>query len=220
MPITELHCTLLSDGSSDRALIPIFRWLLHCHLPHCPVQLRWADLGRLPTRPKGMRAKIQAALNLYSCDLLFVHRDAENASLDSRRTEINKALDEAGTAGATPAGIAVVPVRMTEAWLLIDGCAIREAASNPKGSTQLNLPKLRDIEGIADPKSLLHNLILEATELSARRKKRFDVHSAVHRIAEYIEDFSVLRGLPAFSALEQQLVETVEQQAWNENSAS
>ncbi len=28
----ELQCTLLSDGSSDKALIPILTWLLEQHL--------------------------------------------------------------------------------------------------------------------------------------------------------------------------------------------
>jgi hypothetical protein len=163
--------------------------------------------------------KIDTALDLYPCDLLFVHRDAENAPLDSRQAEIYTALDEARSTRTLPPGIAIVPIRMTEAWLLIDACAIREAAGNPNGSIPLSLPNLRDVEGIADPKSVLHNLILEATELPTRRKKNFSAHNAALRITEYIEDFSTLRRLAAFSALEQQLVETIGQQRWGEASA-
>ncbi|MBN2128116.1 MAG: hypothetical protein JW741_01415 [Sedimentisphaerales bacterium] len=217
--MNDLHYTLLSDGPSDRALMPILTWLLCEHLPARAVQPDWPDLRRLPDPPKKVSARIQAALELSPCDLLFVHRDAEIASIDDRRTEIRNALTEARSGVTMPLGIAVIPVRMTEAWLLIDARAIREAAGNPNGTIQLDLPSLRDIESIADPKSLLHNLILEATELSARRKRRFDVHSAVQRIPEYIEDFGVLRRLSAFSALEEELVETIKQQAWDETSA-
>ncbi len=170
-------------------------------------------------RPKGMPEKIRTALHLYPCDLLFIHRDAENASPDKRRAEIGEALGQAGTTGTIPPAIVVVPVRMMEAWLLIDDGAIRKAANNPNGSVELNLPKLSDIERIPDPKDRLHSLILQATELSARRKRRFDVHSAVQRIPEYVGDFSTLRHLSAFSALEKELMEIIRQQAWDETSA-
>ena len=199
--------------------MPILTWLLYEHLPTKAVQARWADLRRLPNPPRRMPERIRVALGLYPCDLLFVHRDAENTSLDKRQTEIYEAFQEACSAEIVPAGIAVVPIRMTEAWLLADVSAIREAAGNPNGLTELDLPTLRDVENTPNPKSVLHNLILEATELPARRKKKFNVQSAVQRIPEYMEDFSVLRRLSAFSALEEELVETIKQQAWDETSA-
>ncbi len=211
MPLAELHCTLLSDGSSDRALVPILRWLLHCHLPDCPVQLQWGDLRLLPQPPKQLPQRIAKAIQLYPCELLFVHRDAEGISADDRRAEIDDALKQGGT---TLAGIAVVPVRMMETWLLIDGPAIRKAANNPNGQGHLNLPTTGNVESIPDPKNMLHNLIREATELSARRKRGFDVHSAVHRIPEYMEDFSRLRRLSAFAHLEEQIIATIHEQGW------
>jgi hypothetical protein len=44
---------------------------------------------------------------------------------------------------------------MTEAWLLIDEKAIREAAGNPKGRQPLNLPKPSKTEELSDPKETL-----------------------------------------------------------------
>ncbi len=214
MPSTELNCTLLSDGSSDKALIPILRWLLCRYLPNRPVQLRWADLRQLPHPPREPHERIAKSEQLYPCDLLFVHRDAESISIDDRRTEIHQALNRAG---AMAPGIAVIPVRMMEAWLLIDEVAIRKAAGNPNGSMQLNLPRLRDIESITNPKNTLHDLILEATGFLGRRRKKFerlDLHSAVQRIPEYTEDFSPLCQLSAFQMLEQQVSGTISGQAW------
>jgi hypothetical protein len=43
----ELHYTLISDGSSDRALIPILNWLLKIHLNDWAIQPQWADLRGL-----------------------------------------------------------------------------------------------------------------------------------------------------------------------------
>lgn len=194
--------------------MPILTWLLYEHLPARAVQAEWAELRRLPIPPKTLSARICTALDLYPCDLLFVHRDAESAQMDDRQIEIEEALNEARRTTTVPAGIAVIPIRMTEAWLLIDICAIREAAGNPNGSVPSCLPNLADIEDIADPKSELHRLILDATGLPPRRRKKFNVHSAVQRIPEYMEDFSSLRRLSAFDALEQQIRTTVAQQRW------
>jgi hypothetical protein len=126
-------------------------------------------------------------------------------SLNDRLTEIREAIDKACVGKHLLPSIGVVPVRMTEAWLLFDIEAIREAAGNPSGKVRLDLPSLQRIEDLPDPKTRLHTLILEATELGAHRKSRFDVNAAVQRIPIYIEDFSPLRVLPAFSDLEERV---------------
>ncbi len=211
MPTADLTCTLLSDGSSDRALMPILRWSLHCHLPLRPVQLKWADMRQLPRPPRELHEKIATSLQLYPCDLLFIHRDTESSSMDERYSEIDHALHRAAP---TPPAVTVIPVRMMEAWLLIQESAIRRAANNPNGRTALAMPRLREIENIGDPKSVLHELIRKATGLGTHRRDRFDVHHAVHRVADYIEDFSPLRQLSAFRILEEQITTTIADRGW------
>jgi hypothetical protein len=44
----EISYTLLCDGSSDKALLPILTWLLRTHQVKCAIQANWADLRRLP----------------------------------------------------------------------------------------------------------------------------------------------------------------------------
>jgi len=148
--------------------------------------------------------------------LLFVHRDAENTSLEERLSEINQAVLNASIDSQIPAVICVVPIRMTEAWLLFDINAIRQAAGNPNGTVPLNLPTLSEIESIPNPKRVLRDILRTATELSARRRRRFDTNIAVQRIPECIEDFSSLRSLSAFIALEEDLRITIESQCWDE----
>ncbi len=217
--MNEIQYTLLSDGPTDKALMPILTWLLHQHLPHRAVQREWADLRRLPHGTKTLHEKIRTAVDVFPCHLLFVHRDAEKESLWQRKGEIDDAIGIARQASDVPPTIAVIPIRMTEAWLLFDAQAIRNAAGNPNGSIKLDLPQLKELESIPDPKGILQRLVLRATELGTQRRARFKVNSAVQRIAEYIEDFSPLRCLSAFSALEQQLVETISQQGWNKASS-
>jgi hypothetical protein len=95
---------------------------------------------------------------------------------------------------------------MQEAWFLFHEAerAIRGAAANPSGTMPLDFP--RDPETLPDPKEYLHNLLWSAAELPARRRRRFDVRSKVHRLAELIRDYAPLRQLSAFRSMEQDLV--------------
>lgn len=212
----ELRYTLLSDGPSDKALIPILTWLLRQHFPSLPIQSRWSDLRRLPRPPRELHDRIRSSIKLYPCDLLFVHRDAETTSLEERLSEINQAILNASIDSQIPAVICVVPIRMTEAWLIFDINAIRQAAGNPNGTVPLNLPTLSEIESIPNPKRVLRDILRTATELGTRRRRRFDTNIAVQRIPECIEDFSSLRSLSAFIALEEELKRTIEYQCWDD----
>jgi len=205
----ELRFTLLSDGPGDKALMPILTWLLRHHLPTLPVQATWADLRRLPRAPRHLDERIQTAIDLYPCDILFAHRDAEGDLSDNRVSEIRTAVTQARLKKTIPPVVRIVPIRMTETWLLFDENAIRCAAGNPNGGVSLTLPKIRDLESVPDPKRCLNELLLTATELGTHRRSRFDVSAAVQRVADYIGDFSPLRQLSAFCTLEQELVQTL-----------
>ncbi len=212
----ELRYTLLSDGPSDKALMPILTWLLRQHVPNLPIQSRWSELRRLPTPPRELHEKIQLSIDLYPCDLLFVHRDAETTSLEERLGEINQAISNAIVDRQMPAVVCVVPIRMMEAWLLFDINAIRQAAGNPNGTVSLSLPTLSGIESLPDPKRVLRDILLTATGLGTHRRRRFDTNIAVQRIPECIEDFSSLRILSAFIALEEYIKRTIDSQCWDD----
>lgn len=205
----ELRFTLLSDGSSDRALLPLLRMLLQEHCEEVALQSEWADLRRLREPPRGLGERVQEALRLYPCELLFVHRDAENQAPDDRRREIQAALAQVETNGSPPV-VCVIPVRMQEAWLLVSESAIRRAAGNPNGSEPLDLPELSQLESEPDPKAVLHGALKQASGLRGVRRKRFAVHARVHRVADHIESLSSLRKLSAFQRLEEDLSEVLE----------
>jgi hypothetical protein len=196
-----MRFTLLADGSSDLTLLHILDWLLQQRTT-VPFEPQWADLARLPSPPKPLPARIAAALDLYPCDLLFVHRDAEKEPHARRSAEIREALS--GFANHPPA-VCVVPVRMQEAWLLFDEAALRKAAGRPNGKTPLALPSMKQIEQEPDPKRKLHELLREASGLSGRHHKRFRAEIQVHRLAELIDDFTPLFELLAFQALDEEL---------------
>src|SRR5438067_10442591 len=138
----ELSYTLLGEGPSDRALIPILDWLFGQHLPDCAIQSAWADLGRLPQPPRLLAERISESLELYPCQVLFVHRDADREGHAARVEEVRRA---AAMHLPHPV-VAVVPVRMLEAWLLCDELALRRAAGNPNGRQPLELPPANQLE--------------------------------------------------------------------------
>jgi hypothetical protein len=141
---------------------------------------------------------VEAALDLYPCDLLVVHRDAEREPAENRLREIAEA-----TRDLNIPVVCAVPVRMTEAWLVFDEAAIRRTAGCPNGTMPLGLPRLKNAESIPDPKEVLHDALKVASSLSGRRLK--ELRPDVRRLADLIDDFAPLRGVPSFRAFEESL---------------
>jgi hypothetical protein len=105
---------------------------------------------------------------------------------------------------------------MLEAWFLTDLEAIGEAAGNPGGSQQLELPDVRSIEAITDPKSFLYEMLRDASGLSGRRRRKLQVNHAVHRIGQMKSEFNALRALAAFRQMEEDLRQIIRGCGWDD----
>lgn len=192
--------SLLADGSSDRALLPILSWLLRELAPSAT----WAEPDfAIRNAREPVVAEVARTTSLYRPDILFVHRDAEAVAPDKRRTEIPKAAEV----------VPVVPVRMTEAWLLFDEEAIRRAVGRPNRRHDLGLPAISRVEHVADPKLRLREALLTASEARGRQRSRLQTNlsACTHRVADLITDFSPLRRLSAFQRVESDCREALEQ---------
>ena len=208
----QLRYTLLAEGGSDRTLIPILNWLLREHLPRVAIIDQWADFWQVAPPRRDLCREIDLASDLYPCELLFVHRDADRSPRADRVAEIEDARGRS-TCPDLP-GICVVPVRMTEAWLLFDESAIRRAAGNPNGQVALQLPA--SVESIPNPKRVLHEQLVRASQLTGRRRKRSRPHEAAFHVSRGIRDFSPLRGLTAFAAMEADVRHLIQDMGWAE----
>jgi hypothetical protein len=203
----NIRFTLVAEGSTDKALVPILRWAVRCDPRIREITPQFAEPGNL-SPPRGELAKrIGKALDLYPADLLFVHRDSDGLPPETRRDEIRRAVESSVRTQTT---VPVVPVRMTEAWLLIDEAAIRSAAGNPRGTTILDLPRLRAIEDKADPKNVLYTALRQACELKGRRLARFSPQDAAGFVAERISDFRPLQCLSAFREFQAELKQALD----------
>ncbi len=71
----------------------------------------------------------------------------------------------------------------------------------------LELPSLKSIESLPDPKGVLNELLREASGLHGRRRTNVPVSHYAQRVAEYIEDFTPLQQLKAFQYLQVQITD-------------
>ena len=176
-----LRFLLVCEGSSDSALMG--------HISRLLIQNGQSDpQGVSRTGSKPLADKIREGLrHSGACDLLFIHRDADadnetqSAGPHKRAKEIEDAVRDSGYSGTW---VGIVPVRMTEAWLLVDESAIRAVAGRPHSNVPLDLPSPIQVEGEADPKAILEQTLITASETSGRKRKIFsrDISSLKHRL--------------------------------------
>lgn len=119
----------LADGPSD---LPLARHLERlCADRGVRVTITPVDPRLLPNGDKSVAGRLRFLVGEGSRPhLAFVHRDSENQQPTARWTEIH---DGARSGGLTCPVVPVIPVRMTEAWLLLDEAAIRQVAGVPGG---------------------------------------------------------------------------------------
>lgn len=191
----------LADGSSD---LPIAGLLRHvCSRHGVLVEVVPVPNDRLPlATSRTVHARVQAALGLDpDFSLVFVHRDAEGEHPDKRKDEVAAGVLKGGFSG--PA-VAVVPVRMTEAWLLLDEAAIREVAGRPSGNETLSLPRPDKVEELPDPKATLREALCVASGTRGRRREMFLRRFPELRrvLLDRLDPDGPVTGLPAWRRLE------------------
>ncbi len=180
----QLTWSVVADGGTDRLLVPIIQWAIHRLDP---------DVEILEPEFRKRHGSVAHFLGAYELGVMvvFVHRDSENLSLQERLREFE--------AVTRPDVVPVVPVQMSEAWILFDGSAVARAAGSP--SSRVPVPAVAEIEGISNPKERLDELLFRAAGSPAGRRGRNFKRSIVDRrvsVAEYISDYAPLLHLPAF----------------------
>lgn len=185
---------LIGEGNDDEVLLNPLRWIvLRC--TDAEVAWRWVDASALGlTRATKLSERVQRTLEHVRPQLLFVHRDADNAGWEARVEEIQRAV------GATTF-VPVVPVRATEAWFLLFEPELRQAVGRRSSRAPLNLPPPSRIETLSDPKRCLEEALRDAASARVLPSDR-DRSRALRRISDLVEDWSPLRQLPAFQRLE------------------
>lgn len=126
----------------------------------------------LHEEPREQRILAAAKLAQDSWRILFVHADGANDPARARHEQVEPCLSLLGAFFKDDGvGVAVVPIRETEAWGIADGDAVRSAFGTELSDVQLGLPARRAVEAVADPKAVLLGAF-HATNPSGRRRKQ------------------------------------------------
>lgn len=169
---------LLADGPSDA---PLGRHVARIAQRHgLELDVVAPDLRRLDPAPgRDVAGRLQAIFAFDDdFDLVIVHRDAEGQEPELRRKEVLRGVSDIREGLLA---LPVVPIRMTEAWLLVDEGAIRRVAGRPSGTEPLDLPHPRDVEDIPDPKQVLQRALEAASGATGRRLRKFKRDFPAHR---------------------------------------
>lgn len=199
-----INAVLICDGTSDFCIIDILEWIADENFPH--LGFRFLVAREVVPAKDSLSIRLKKTETLYSPDLIICHRDAEHMPLKQRTEEILKAKVDGKV---TPAVIPAVPVRMVESWLLFDEYAIRSAANNKNGQMKIEIPPLRKLEQLPDPKEILFTALKTASGLPPNRLRRFEEHKARARISGHLDSFAPLRNLEAFKEFENSFIEEV-----------
>ncbi|MGI9002133.1 MAG: hypothetical protein ACR2GH_10740 [Pseudonocardia sp.] len=190
----------VAEGTSDLPLADIVETLfldrgvsLHLSRP---------DFSLLPKVSKDVGSRLLAGRELLHgrVDVVVVHRDADGAGQRARFDEISDAVAATEISSHL---VPIIPVRMTEAWLLLDEQAIRTVAGNPRGRTTLSLPRHHEVEGVYDPKAVLRQAVLEAASVTGRRRDRLDRRFSENRrqLLERLDPHGPVSRLPSWCSL-------------------
>jgi Domain of unknown function (DUF4276) len=190
------HSVLVADGSSDRMLIPILQKLLS----ELGQDLAFSDIIYSPVRADSLAKRVSLTVDKYPCDIVFVHRDAEGQPPDIRYDEIENVRSSLAEHNL----VAVVPIRMTEAWLLVDADAIHAAVGNRGATVNLDLPSVKKIES-CDAKAILDQALSKSVNLNSRRRRKFRPEEYRTRVAELLNSIEPLRKLSSFARFEADL---------------
>jgi len=203
---------LVSEGSSDCSLQePLEELCLKCGATE--VAGAAPDFRYFPQEiGYSLKDKLRFVNKQFTCfDLIFVHRDADKSGRSKRYSEIKREVKR--YVAWTP-WVPVIPVRMTESWLLLDENAIRSAVGNPNGSTKLDLPtSAREAENLKTPKTALESALITASELGTRRKKKVRKNIPYYKalLISRLDPHGAVTAFPSWQALEEDLASALHQ---------
>ena len=204
-----LGLALYAEGPTDYYfLCPLLRRLCEAISANdSPHPVEFSDVLALddPVRLKGdsreerIVGAAKAARGAWR--ILFVHADGAGSPPAKRAQQVQPALDrlrrELSDEGI---GVAVVPVRETEAWAIHDGDVLRRVFGTTLDDAALGLPSnAAGAESVLDPKANL-SAAFKATRPSGPRRKQ-GTTPMLNALGEQVS-LERLRMLSAFRALE------------------
>ena len=116
----------------------------------------------------------QKAKQEYGDTIICVHSDADRSSIDNtlntKFVPAQRCLLEQEKDSCSRILVNLIPVHMTEAWILADKQLLKRQIGTTLSDTELNLNK--DPESISNPKQAIENAIRIARQNIVKRRRR------------------------------------------------
>ncbi len=144
----------------------------------------------------------QVAAKAYGYNILIIHADADY-EIDEKafKERINPGFESVKldkTEEFCKDLVAIVPVQMTEAWMLADKETLKEELGTQKNNRELGLNfPLKQLEKIADPKSKIQEIMRIAFKDLPTRKRRMQISSLYSPLGQQVS-LEILEQLPSY----------------------
>ncbi|OQA43490.1 MAG: hypothetical protein BWY52_01868 [Chloroflexi bacterium ADurb.Bin325] len=210
--MTVLVLALYAEGHTDESFLPVViqrtaEEILARHGRTVvdvlePINLNHGIDRQFETREERM---IEAARRASGYHALIVHADADYPTqvraLNERYLPGEERVRELREIGESLCGnlIPIIPIQMTEAWMLADPIALCNVIGVQALPQALGIPvHPHQVESDTNPKRTLHEVLERALTQRPRRRRRVNLSSIYEPLARQI-DLARLAGVPAYA---------------------
>lgn len=172
------------------------------------------DDSTLKQRPTQSERILEAARTTNGYHMLIIHADADAPTAERALRErvqpgveqVQQAFEaqEAVCANIVP----IIPVRMTEAWMLADPQALQAVIDTNTDIADFQLPeRVHQVESLTHPKQTLQQVV-HRVMAGRRRRRKFEMATVYEPLARHIR-LERLQGIPAYQQFVQHLQYTL-----------
>ena len=152
----------------------------------------------------------QQGLEKFSITLLFVHTDADASTdtniFNSKIIPAQSLLDSEQDNIVCKKMVAIVPIQMTESWMIADKTLLKEEIGIDKSDADLGIHK--NPEEIWNPKSVIEDIIRQSKAEQTKRKRRKGLNiSELYQIIGRKIELTEVEKLSSYLKFKKSLIE-------------
>jgi len=155
---------------------------------------------------------LEAARRSAGYHALIIHADADHPTPERAMEErIRPGFEQVRNAQERVCDklVPIIPVRMTEAWMLVDSEALRMVIGVSADTQMLALPtRPRQVESDLDPKQTFRQAVQNALVHRSRRRRRIDLGAIYEPLARQI-NMERLNEVPAYQQFVSDMTDTL-----------
>ena len=202
----RLALALYAEGDTDHQFLPtiIQRTSRRICERHGLRNVDVLSIASIMVRKAGLKQHERILLAARAADkshALIIHADADDHTPEKAlRERFQPGYERVQQLNANVCKnlLPIVPVRMTEAWMLADPDALQEVIKIDIKPYELGLPKkAKQVESYADPKQTLRQVVQKAYSHKTRRQRHISIEYLYEALAREIS-LDRLADVPAY----------------------